>query len=174
MFSKIVIALALVALVQGQQPVYEGNPNYSFEYHVADPTTGDTKSQSETRTGDAIQGSYSLVEPDGTTRTVDYTADDVQGFVAHVSKTGGTAPAANVAPKYVAPVAYHAPVYHAPVAPVYHAPVYHAPLAYHAPVAAYHAPVYHAPLAYHAPVYHAPVSYAAASYHPPSVRYYKK
>lgn len=33
-------------------------------------------------------GSYSLVEPDGTTRTVNYSADDHTGFNAIVQKTG--------------------------------------------------------------------------------------
>lgn len=33
-------------------------------------------------------GSYSLVEPDGTTRTVDYTADDHNGFNAVVHRAG--------------------------------------------------------------------------------------
>lgn len=41
--------------------------------------TGDAKSQTETRSGDVVQGSYSLVEPDGTRRIVEYTADPVQG-----------------------------------------------------------------------------------------------
>lgn len=35
-------------------------------------------------------GSYSLVEADGSVRTVDYTADDVHGFNAVVSKSAPT------------------------------------------------------------------------------------
>lgn len=35
-----------------------------------------------------ILGQYSLVEPDGSIRTVDYTADPIHGFNAVVSKTG--------------------------------------------------------------------------------------
>lgn len=42
--------------------------------------TGDSKSQQESRSGDVVQGSYSLVEPDGTRRIVEYTADPVQGI----------------------------------------------------------------------------------------------
>lgn len=53
-----------------------------------DPATGDIKHQSEERTGDVVRGQYSLVEPDGTIRTVDYTADPVNGFNAVVSKSG--------------------------------------------------------------------------------------
>lgn len=35
-----------------------------------------------------LSGQYSLVEPDGSIRTVDYTADPVHGFNAVVSKIG--------------------------------------------------------------------------------------
>lgn len=35
-----------------------------------------------------VKGSYSLVEPDGTVRTVHYTADDHNGFNAIVHKNG--------------------------------------------------------------------------------------
>lgn len=44
---------------------YDPNPQYSFGYEVQDSLTGDSKSQAETRNGDVVQGSYSLVEPDG-------------------------------------------------------------------------------------------------------------
>lgn len=37
-----------------------------------------------------VSGQYSLVEPDGSVRTVDYTADDVHGFNAVVSKSAPT------------------------------------------------------------------------------------
>lgn len=62
-----------------------------------------------------VKGQYSLVEADGSLRTVDYTADDVNGFNAVVSKS--------------------LPVAHAP------AVVAHAPVAVAAPIAA---PVAHA------------------------------
>jgi hypothetical protein len=55
---------------------------------VHDPHTGDKKSQWEKRDGDVVKGSYSLVEPDGTVRTVDYTADDHSGFNAVVHRAG--------------------------------------------------------------------------------------
>ena len=35
-----------------------------------------------------MTGYYKLVEPDGTTRTVHYTADKHNGFNAHVEKSG--------------------------------------------------------------------------------------
>ncbi|XP_014244929.1 larval cuticle protein A1A-like [Cimex lectularius] len=70
---------------------YDANPQYSFSYDVQDSVTGDAKSQSESRSGDVVQGSYSLVEPDGSRRTVDYTADPVNGFNAVVRKDGEVA-----------------------------------------------------------------------------------
>ena len=110
---------------------YDPHPSYSFSYSVNDASTGDSKGQTESRDGDVVQGSYSLAEPDGSIRTVDYTADPVNGFNAVVHKD---APGAHAAPLAVA---------HAPVA-VAHAPVAlaHAPVAVaHAPVALAHAPV---------------------------------
>ncbi|CAH2245914.1 jg27789 [Pararge aegeria aegeria] len=139
-------AVAPVAKVAVDE--YDANPQYSFAYDVQDGVTGDSKSQHETRDGDVVQGSYSVVDPDGTKRTVDYTADPHNGFNAVVRKEalGVKAVAAPVA--YAAPVAKLAPVVHA--APVsYSAPVsYAAPLVHSAPV------VHHAPVAYSSPVYH--------------------
>ncbi|KDR20840.1 cuticle protein 7-like [Zootermopsis nevadensis] len=62
--------------------------NYEFSYGVKDGHTHDIKEQAEKRVGDKVDGYYSLVEPDGTTRTVHYTADDHNGFNAVVSKSG--------------------------------------------------------------------------------------
>lgn len=62
-------------------------PKYAFKYGVNDFHTGDVKSQHETRDGDVVKGQYSLVEPDGSVRTVDYTADKHSGFNAVVHKT---------------------------------------------------------------------------------------
>jgi len=73
-------------------PIIQQAPaSYSYKYGVHDPATGDIKHQSEERTGDVVRGQYSLVEPDGTVRTVDYTADPVNGFNAVVSKSGKAA-----------------------------------------------------------------------------------
>jgi hypothetical protein len=55
---------------------------------VKDHHTGDLKSQWEQRDGDKVKGSYSVLEPDGSIRTVDYTADDHNGFNAVVKRTG--------------------------------------------------------------------------------------
>ncbi|XP_023954800.2 larval cuticle protein A3A-like [Bicyclus anynana] len=66
-------------------------PRYEFNYAVNDPSTGDNKAQSEVRDGDAVKGSYSLTEPDGTLRVVEYTADAARGFNAIVKRIGGAA-----------------------------------------------------------------------------------
>ncbi|KAH8329400.1 hypothetical protein KR074_010034 [Drosophila pseudoananassae] len=65
---------------------YDSRPQYSFAYDVRDTLTGDDKRQEEKRDGDLVKGQYSLIEPDGTRRIVEYTADDVSGFNAIVSK----------------------------------------------------------------------------------------
>lgn len=65
---------------------YDPSPKYSFGYDIQDGYTGDLKSQHETRHGDVVKGSYSVVDPDGTKRTVDYTADPQHGFNAVVRK----------------------------------------------------------------------------------------
>ncbi|XP_068086143.1 cuticle protein 21-like [Anabrus simplex] len=65
---------------------YDPNPQYSYSYDIQDGLTGDSKGQQESRSGDVVQGSYSLVEPDGTRRTVEYAADPVNGFNAVVHR----------------------------------------------------------------------------------------
>ncbi|XP_076622810.1 cuticular protein 3 [Colletes latitarsis] len=73
-------------------------PQYSFAYDVQDAVTGDSKAQYETRNGDIVQGSYSLIEADGTRRIVEYTADPINGFNAVVSREPATALAAIASP----------------------------------------------------------------------------
>uniref|UniRef100_A0A2A4K2R9 Cuticle protein n=1 Tax=Heliothis virescens TaxID=7102 RepID=A0A2A4K2R9_HELVI len=144
--AKIAAPVAYAAPV-AKVEAYDTNPQYSFSYDVQDGHTGDSKSQHETRDGDVVHGSYSVVDPDGTKRTVEYTADPHNGFnaVVHKEPLGHVAKVVAPVAKVVAPVAYHA----APVA--YAAPVakYAAPVTYHS------APVVHsAPVAYSAPIYH--------------------
>uniref|UniRef100_A0A182N9I3 Uncharacterized protein n=1 Tax=Anopheles dirus TaxID=7168 RepID=A0A182N9I3_9DIPT len=67
---------------------YNAYPKYSFEYGVDDPHTGDHKKQWEFRDGDVVKGGYMLKEADGTTRVVEYTSDDHNGFNAVVKKFG--------------------------------------------------------------------------------------
>ncbi|XP_039302033.1 uncharacterized protein LOC105205994 isoform X2 [Solenopsis invicta] len=66
---------------------YTAYPKYSFNYGVIDGHTGDSKSAWEERDGDMVKGEYSVVEADGTIRTVSYTADDRNGFNAVVTRS---------------------------------------------------------------------------------------
>ncbi|XP_017772751.1 PREDICTED: adult-specific cuticular protein ACP-20-like [Nicrophorus vespilloides] len=63
---------------------YHSHPNYHYDYAVHDLHTHDIKSQWETRDGDKVKGEYTLVEPDGSKRIVQYTADKHSGFNAVV------------------------------------------------------------------------------------------
>lgn len=112
---------------------FDPNPQYSFAYDVQDTITGDSKSQIESRNGNLVQGQYSVVDPDGTRRVVDYTADPVNGFNAVVSRqplVKAVAPAVAAAPAaVVAPARLAAPVVAAPAIPRVAA----APFAYPAP-----------------------------------------
>ncbi|XP_023245832.1 larval cuticle protein A2B-like [Copidosoma floridanum] len=87
-----VIPAAPVAYAAGPAPVvakiddYDPHPQYSYAYDVQDSLTGDSKAQYETRDGDVVRGSYSLIEADGTRRIVEYTADPVNGFNAVVHR----------------------------------------------------------------------------------------
>ncbi|XP_015377410.1 PREDICTED: uncharacterized protein LOC107171676, partial [Diuraphis noxia] len=76
----------------GQQPsadVPQADSSYHFAYAVEDPLTGDVKSQNEVSDGrGTVKGTYSLVEADGSTRVVEYTADDEHGFNAEVKRIG--------------------------------------------------------------------------------------
>ncbi|CAG9858812.1 unnamed protein product [Phyllotreta striolata] len=95
---------------------YYAHPKYEYNYGVQDGHTGDHKSQHETRDGDVVKGYYTVAEPDGTLRTVHYTADDHNGFNAVVEKSGH--------PVHPAPAPVHAKVLLA--APAHHhAPIYH-------------------------------------------------
>ncbi|XP_058449955.1 cuticle protein 21-like [Malaya genurostris] len=193
MFSKVFVLLAAVtvgvnsvaigvaapaAIVKTEE--YDAHPQYSFSYDVQDSLTGDNKQQHESRDGDVVQGQYSLVEPDGTRRTVDYTADPINGFNAVVSKSADAAIVKTVAAAPVVKTIAAAPAYVAHAAPAYS--VAHAAPAYsvaHAPAysVAHAAPAYsvaHAP-AYsvaHAPAYSVAHAPALAYAHAPSVAYH--
>jgi hypothetical protein len=84
-------------------PQYDPNPQYSYSYSVNDADTGDSKSHEESRSGDSVQGSYSVVESDGSIRRVDYTADADNGFNAVVHRQAGAAPPPPVPVKSYAP-----------------------------------------------------------------------
>ncbi|BFF98033.1 cuticle protein 7 [Drosophila madeirensis] len=103
-------ALAKVGIAKVAAPEpYDPNPQYSFSYDVHDQSTGDVKSQQESRSGDVVQGAYSLIEADGTRRIVEYTADPVHGFNAVVHREGAVVKAVAPVAKVLAP----APLLHA-------------------------------------------------------------
>lgn len=81
------------------------SPNdYKYSYNIEDPTTGDSKSQHEVRLGDVVTGAYTVLGPDGTKRTVEYTADAKHGFKAVLREDPVSNPLVNPAP---APVHYN-------------------------------------------------------------------
>lgn len=110
------IAAAVAPVVARAAPVVaarleeaDAYPQYQYAYNVQDAITGDSKTQEETRDGDIVKGSYSLIEPDGSRRTVNYYADPINGFNAVVQKD---VPVAAVSPVIAAKTVV------APVAPI--------------------------------------------------------
>jgi len=63
-------------------------PKYSYNYGVADKITGDQKSAGEVRDGALTKGYYSVVQPDGVLRTVNYISTPHGGFQAQVINKG--------------------------------------------------------------------------------------
>ncbi|XP_034187040.1 cuticular protein 5 [Osmia lignaria lignaria] len=108
-----VAALPQAAVVRTEN--FDPNPQYSFSYSVADGLTGDNKAQEETRNGDVVQGSYSLIEPDGSRRVVSYAADPINGFNAIVQKDPSITVKTAVAAAPVATAAAVRPVVASPV-----------------------------------------------------------
>jgi len=88
--------------------LFQAHPKYAFEYGVKDTHTGDVKSQSEQRDGDVVKGEYSLLQPDGTTRTVHYSADGHNGFNAVVQISGHAVHPATATKVIAAAPAVHA------------------------------------------------------------------
>merc|ERR1712080_99810 len=116
---------------------------YQYQYAVADDYSGSNFQAAETDDGTAARtGSYSVALPDGRTQHVEYTANDIEGYVATVTYDGQA-----VYPEAVPvahPVAVARPVVHAVARPVVHA----------APVVAHATPVVHAAHAVATPVAH--------------------
>ncbi|KAG8248584.1 hypothetical protein J6590_036942 [Homalodisca vitripennis] len=88
--GRLSVKLVVLALLVGSVRVRAQYPTgYQFQYEVRDAHTGDYKSQAETRDGDTVKGFYTVVEADGTKRTVEYTADHEHGFNAVVRREHG-------------------------------------------------------------------------------------
>ncbi|CAH0390101.1 unnamed protein product [Bemisia tabaci] len=77
-------AAATLTAAPALPAIPDAYPTYNFEYAVTDGVTSDAKALSEVRDGDMVQGSYSVVEADGSVRMVDW--HDTNGFNAAVSK----------------------------------------------------------------------------------------
>jgi hypothetical protein len=143
-------APTIVKQIEVQAPA-----QYSFQYSVNDASTGDIKSQHETRNGDDVQGSYSLVDADGLTRTVDYTASEAAGFNAVVRREGTPHPAPVVVKKVVAAPTITKVIAPAPLAYPHYAHVHHAAPAVQKVIAA--------PSAFHHKVIASPSSVSSAT-----------
>merc|ERR1712128_109013 len=109
----------------------EASP-YSYNYAVADDYSGAAFNQAETNDGTGVvEGSYSVNLPDGRTQTVNYHANDYDGFVSDVSYQGAAAYPPTVAHgpvvAHAAPVLSHAiahPLAHAVAHPLSHTVVH--------------------------------------------------
>ncbi|XP_026846323.1 larval cuticle protein A3A [Drosophila persimilis] len=157
---------------------YDPHPQYKYAYDVQDSLSGDSKSQVEERDGDVVRGEYSLIDSDGYKRTVQYTADPINGFNAVVNrvplehvKTVVKTVAAPAVAHYAAPAVVKtvAPAYHTYAAPAVVktvAPAYHT---YAAPaVVKTVAPVAH----YAAPTHYSAPAATYTSYAAPAVAYH--
>merc|ERR1712201_69105 len=122
-------AIAHPVAVAGADPLAEVSP-YNFNYAVADDYSASNFQAAESSDGLGVKtGSYSVALPDGRTQTVNYSTDDVNGYVADVSYEGVpqyppvAAPVAVAHPAVVArpAVALAHPVAHAVAHPVAHA-----------------------------------------------------
>ncbi|XP_053675348.1 putative uncharacterized protein DDB_G0294196 [Anopheles nili] len=72
--------------LEEDQEDYDPNPSYQFGFDVKDDEFTNYQNRKETRDGNVIKGSYSVVDSDGFIRTVTYTADPKEGFKAEVSR----------------------------------------------------------------------------------------
>jgi hypothetical protein len=66
------------------QEDYDPSPSYQFGFDVKDDEFTNYQNRKESREGNVIKGSYSVVDSDGFIRTVTYTADPKEGFKAEV------------------------------------------------------------------------------------------
>ncbi|KAF5291140.1 hypothetical protein FQA39_LY14382 [Lamprigera yunnana] len=109
-FLAFVALLAIAGAAVVPDTEFDPHPKYTFDYKVADPITGDVKSQMESRDGDIVKGKYTMMEADGSERVVEYFADGINGFnavvtnsltgaVAHGLARSGPIPAAPVVPE---------------------------------------------------------------------------
>ncbi|CAH0726177.1 unnamed protein product, partial [Brenthis ino] len=85
-FLVIFIVATFVGVSHNSTVPVKAGEYTSFSYDVADPLTGDYKSQVESRIDGFVKGHYSLIDADGRKRIVEYSADDKNGFQVNVRK----------------------------------------------------------------------------------------
>lgn len=78
--------LAAAPVAAAKLEYADAYPQYQYAYNIQDTLTGDSKAQEEIREGGVVKGRYSLIEADGSRRTVNYYADPLNGFNAVVQK----------------------------------------------------------------------------------------
>ncbi|XP_034238948.1 uncharacterized protein LOC117643896 [Thrips palmi] len=61
---------------------HKDDVHYKYQYAVDDPVSGVVNDRWEQRSGDFVKGQYSLLDPDGKVRIVDYEVDGERGFHA--------------------------------------------------------------------------------------------
>lgn len=67
---------------------YVAKPNYAFEYGVEDPKSDVSQHRQEQRNGDAVNGEYTVQQPDGKLRLVKYHSDGKNGLQMEVYLDG--------------------------------------------------------------------------------------
>jgi hypothetical protein len=93
------VGVAIAAPGYEHHDYHDHHPKYKYSYGVNDKHTGDYKTAHETRDGGVTKGSYSVLQPDGILRTVNYVVDGKNGFQAEVVNKKGHGPV-YVAKKY--------------------------------------------------------------------------
>ncbi|CAK1593885.1 unnamed protein product [Parnassius mnemosyne] len=106
---------AVVSIIVTDYP--PTSTEYNYSYNVIDLATGDAKTLHEIRQGDTVSGSYSLIDPDGTRRTVKYTAGPKTGFKAVIHKEPVAMPQI-VKHKVHKITNHHAPIFIERLAPI--------------------------------------------------------
>ncbi|GBP44257.1 Cuticle protein [Eumeta japonica] len=116
------LAATVAAIAVPVKTIYaepESPAHYEFSYSVEDHHTGDMKDQHENRAGDAVHGSYSLLQPDGMKKNPPQAPTPVGYAHAPVAKIA-------YAPAPITKVAYAS----GPIAKVAYAPAPIAKVAY--------------------------------------------
>ena len=145
--------LAILALSKAdERPAYGYDPvNYQFNWEVIDDYARLNYGQDEARAGQATNGKYSVLLPDGRTQTVTYSVQDgYSGYSADVQYSGEAYEHASYKPV----VSAYKPE---PYKPVTYKPEPYKPVTYK--------PVTHKPVSYK-PVTYKPVTYKPEPYKP--------